>query len=335
MRRGLVPTVLGARRSRLQPVWHSEHGAPRISATRVVFEPEDSEQMDGDPPAEPCHEDVSVDSAFFHDLAKQGSESMVEKGLLTPGQTYKFGVSVYPRETRTTRATSSTGANADPSAAAKDERDDRAEPRMQFEEVVELLVLHEKPIEQLARHARPAGRNARAGDVRVFVPRTVVDEVVAAARAAGEFEVGGMMLGHLRRSPGSPEIYVEVTAQVPALHTDATKASLTFTPESWAAANDAIALRGAGEYCVSWWHSHPNFSDNACAKCPEERRRLCPLSRPFFSPSDIHMHRTLFSRAYHTALLVSDFGRAELDVSFFGWRDGAVVSRGFEVFASN
>jgi hypothetical protein len=141
-----------------------------------------------------------------------------------------------------------------------------------------------------------------------------------------------MLLGHLQRSPGSPEIYAEVTAHVPAQHTDATKASLTFTPDSWVAVNDAIALSGEGESCICWFHFHPNFSDSACAKCPEERRRICPLSRPFFSTSDIHMHRTVFGRAYQTAMLVSDFGQPELDVSFFGWRDGAVVSRGFEVF---
>jgi proteasome lid subunit RPN8/RPN11 len=310
MRRGVVPAVLGAHRSSFQPIWHSEHGAPRIGAARVVFE---STGVGGEFPAEPCFEDLSTESAFFRELAKQGSESMVEKGLLTAGQIYKFGVSAY--------ANSATGVA--PS--------DNGDARLQFEDLGETLVLREKPIEQLIRSASLAGRDTRDSDMRVFVPRTVVDEVVSAARAAGELEVGGMLLGHLQRSPGSPEIYVEVTAQVPAKHTQATKATLTFEPDSFAATNDAIALRGVGESCIGWWHSHPDFGNSACAQCPEERRRLCPLSSPFFSASDIHLHRTMFSRAYHTAMLVSDFGNAELDVSYFGWRDGAVVSRGFEV----
>ncbi|MBW1884172.1 MAG: hypothetical protein JRG89_12770 [Deltaproteobacteria bacterium] len=324
MRRGLVPPVFGAHRSQIRPVWHPEHGAPRIGAARIVFEAADG---GGDHPAELCHEDLPVESPFFQELARRGSEAMVEKGLLTAGQTYKFGISAYANES----AANESAANETARAATRE--DDPS--GLQFEDVEDVdepLALREKPIERLARTARPAGHDARESDMRVFVPRAVVDEVVAAARAAGELEVGAFLLGHVRRSPGSPEIYVEVTAQVPALHTDATKASLTFTPDSWAAANDAIALRGEDESFVAWAHFHPNWGDNACAKCPEERRRVCPLSRPFFSSTDIHMHRAIFSRAYQTAMLVTDLGHAELDVSFFGWRDGSVVSRGFEVF---
>lgn len=317
MRRGLVPPVFGAHRSQIRPVWHPEHGAPRIGAARIVFE---AAGVGGDHPAELCHEDLPVESPFFQELAQRGSESMVEKGLLTAGQTYKFGISAYAKEAQEAQETARASTGDEDTAG------------LQFEDVDEPLVLREKPIEQLARTARPAGHDARESDMRVFVPRAVVDEVVAAARAAGELEVGAFLLGHVRRSPGSPEIYVEVTAQVPALHTDATKASLTFTPDSWAAARDAIALRGEGESFVAWAHFHPNWGDNACARCPEKRRRVCPLSRPFFSSTDIHMHRAIFSRAYQTAMLVTDLGHAELDVSFFGWRDGSVVSRGFEVF---
>jgi hypothetical protein len=56
------------------------------------------------------------------------------------------------------------------------------------------------------------------------------------------------------------------------------------------------------------------------------------MSRPFFSNTDIHMHRAVFPRAYQIALLVSDHGRESLEVSLFGWRHGSVVSRGFEVY---
>jgi hypothetical protein len=43
------------------------------------------------------------------------------------------------------------------------------------------------------------------------------------------------------------------------------------------------------------------------------------------------MHRAIFPRAFHVALLVSDHGREPFDVSLFGWRHGMVVSRGFDV----
>ena len=58
------------------------------------------------------------------------------------------------------------------------------------------------------------------------------------------------------------------------------------------------------------------------------------MGRPFFSNTDIHMHRTVFPRAYQVALLVSDHGREALEVNLFGWRQGGVVARGFEIYES-
>ena len=122
-----------------------------------------------------------------------------------------------------------------------------------------------------------------------------------------------------------------MTAQVPARHTDATNASLTFTSDTWTAVQTAVALRGGQELIAGWWHKHPNFAAKSCAKCPEERRRHCPMSKPFFSETDVHMQRTVFPRAYQTALLLSDMGEEAFDVRFYGWRHGSVVSRGFEI----
>jgi proteasome lid subunit RPN8/RPN11 len=236
---------------------------------------------------------------------------MIERGALSEGQVFRFKVAAYP--------------------VSDDPSDDDA--GFDIDEEGEALRLGMRDIDELAANARPAGVEADESDMRTFIPASVLDATFAHAEASGDDEVGGFLLGHLERTPGSPDIFLEVTAQVPARHTDATNASLTFTSETWTAVHDAVALRGRGELIAGWWHLHPNFAKKTCAKCPEVRRRQCPMSKPFFSATDVHMHRAVFPRAYQTALLLSDLGDETFDVRFYGWRHGNVVSRGFEIVA--
>jgi len=331
LRRGLVSPTLGGPGGVIEPLWHTELGAPILSAARVGVRAEVGDEV--------VFEDVSARGAFFRDLAKEASSELIEQGLLSEGQRFRFKVAAYPCSSPG-GPRSSPGGPSSPHGAIDPNRSggavggatgSDAPAGFVFEEPVEALPLLDKPVEALAASARAIGREADEGDMRVFVPQEVLDEALALAKGAGGLEVGGVLLGHLHRDLGGPEIYLEVTAQVPALHTDATNASLTFTADSWAAARAAVDLRARGELIVGWHHFHPDFGSERCAGCPEERRRRCVLSQPFFSTTDIHMHRTVFPRAFHCALLVSDLGRDELDVSFYGWRHGVVAARGFEV----
>jgi proteasome lid subunit RPN8/RPN11 len=164
----------------------------------------------------------------------------------------------------------------------------------------------------------------------VLVPAHVLDEILAHARQAGDVETGGILVGHLRRTPGaSRELYVEVTAQVPALHAESQTAKLTFTAETWSEAQSFLELRGRDELMVGWWHLHPHF----CKACPPESRSDCVFARDFFSTEDVHLHRTCFSRAWQIALLASDHGGPEPSIALFSWRNGSVVQRGFDVLA--
>ena len=113
------------------------------------------------------------------------------------------------------------------------------------------------------------------------------------------------LVGKLHRDPAGGDLLVEITAQLPAPHTVSQAASLTFTPDTWAAVDRALALRRRGELMLGWWHYHPDF----CRKCPPENRRRCHLAATFFSAEDVNLHRTCFGRAYHVALLVSDTRR--------------------------
>jgi hypothetical protein len=300
IRRGVVPPVFREGTGRVEPVWDDECGAPVMDAARVVVASEKGDES--------VFEEVSS-VAYFRQLAQQGSATMVERGLLEKGELYSYKVCAYPGSP--SRGDSGAGES----------------PAFSVEEIEERLPLKEGPIEPLLTDAVSRDDGGDPSDMRVFIPQHVMDAVGERSREAGEVETGGVLVGNLHRCHSSPEIFLEVTAQIPAAHTDSQATRLTFTADSWAAVQAAIDLRKRDELMCGWWHFHPDF----CRKCPEEKRRDCTVPRPFFSPEDVHLHRVIFPRAFHVALLVSDHGREPFDVSLFGWRHGMVVSRGFDV----
>jgi hypothetical protein len=56
-----------------------------------------------------------------------------------------------------------------------------------------------------------------------------------------------------------------------------------------------------------------------------------PLSGSFFSIHDAAVHRAAFVGAHCVALVVSDLGPERETFSLFGWREGAVASRGYHI----
>jgi hypothetical protein len=166
----------------------------------------------------------------------------------------------------------------------------------------------------------------------VFVPAQVIEEAQEQSRSAGSVETGGVLVGHLHRDVGGSELFVEVTAQIPAPHTEANAVKLTFTADTWVAVRAALALRKRNEVWLAWWHFHP--APCVMNDCPPEKRAQCPATSAFFSADDIALHTALFSRAFNTALLISATGGGALSVALYGWRQGMVVPRGFHVLTT-
>ncbi|MBN2491654.1 MAG: hypothetical protein JXQ29_12465 [Planctomycetes bacterium] len=161
----------------------------------------------------------------------------------------------------------------------------------------------------------------------------VLEEAAVRTAAAGGVETGGILVGRLHRDPRGPEILAEVTAQIPARHARAGSKHLEFTPETWTDVAQALALRGAGELMLGWWHSHP--ARTWCGDCEPARRLACPLARGFFSAADRRLHQTVFPRAYSVALVLGDRVRNDLtweryhDV--YGWSRGDLQPRGYHL----
>lgn len=295
VRRRQLPAVTAAPTGEIEPIWHPQRGRPYVSGFRALIPADGSGTVSSDIP-----------TAYFRTLARKASATLVEKGTLRDGEFFRYEVCAFPAPP---------GA-PNPSRAGE----------LSVEELPRPLALDETPL------ARFLGASVRSGEVAeddppVFVPQHVLDEAVALSRQAKDVETGGILVGKLHRDRDLPEVFLEVTAQIPAQHALSHATKLTFTPETWAAVAAALALRRRGEMMLGWWHFHPDF----CRNCPLERRRQCRLSSPFLSAEDVHLHRACFGRAYQVALLVSDSTVTGLTWSLFGWRRGMVELRGFHM----
>jgi proteasome lid subunit RPN8/RPN11 len=208
-----------------------------------------------------------------------------------------------------------------------------ARPKLRFnldEEAVEVPI---RPGNLVGYGLREAWDRPQSCDMPVLIPRHVIEEAVDEAARAPEREVGGALLGHLRRDTESETLFVEVTCQVPAEETTATELSVTFTPATWARVREVIEIRGEGEIFVGWVHSHPF---GLCDECPLIPPPECVAKVLFFSDDDKFLMELSFPRPFMIGLLCAREPRLQAalghaPVRLFGWRDGEITPRGFEV----
>ena len=156
-----------------------------------------------------------------------------------------------------------------------------------------------------------------------------------AADADGR-EIGGFLVGHLCRIDG--EAAAVVSDQIPASHTDRAEMSLTLTPKTWQSLERTLQLRGEGEVVIGWHHLHP--ASAWCKNCVEKstgdedlRERIdnCAYQKVFFSDADKQTSRAAFAVPYQVGLLVVDTSLDGVRFGMFGWRNGVLVRRSFEV----
>jgi hypothetical protein len=295
-RRGELPFCADGTSS-IQPLWDRSDGEPYMRGFRVVCEFEGRKPVATDFP-----------SAYFDGVAARASEELVRRGKLAAGDTYLFQAVAFPAN--------GAGAKAG--------------------EGLDLVVVEEQPavpltegsLTEYRRRSSPVGV-VDGDDTPVFIPQRVLDEAAACTRAAEGRETGGTLIGRLRRDPALPEIFAEVSAQIPAEHTQGSAAKLTFTAETWTSANAVIRLRNQSEVFLGYWHSHPVREWCSAKECTPEKQKSCKLAKDFFSDDDRAVLRAAFPRAYSLGLVANDTAFADLSFSLFGWREGKIHPRGF------
>jgi proteasome lid subunit RPN8/RPN11 len=175
-------------------------------------------------------------------------------------------------------------------------------------------------------------------DLPVLIDRTVLDEAVDEARDNPEREIAGFLLGKIHRDDRTNEVFVSVTGLASACGTtESTGTSVTFTPASFAEVRNITKLRAGGEAVIGWYHSHPF---RLCAECPLPTPPECIAKVLFYSLDDIHLMDTTFEQPFMVGLLAAVEPRIEeaighLPVKLYGWHNGEIKERGFEVVRAN
>jgi proteasome lid subunit RPN8/RPN11 len=293
-------TTPGRFTTTIEPLPHATAGFPYCGGFRVKVEADGAESFARE-----------FASGYFKPAAVAASSALVKKGVMKEGDRFNYLVAAYPR------------------VAAASAVDAPGQPRFTVKSIAAPLPARDGRLGEFTKRSVPFGELLEE-DAPVYIPQEVIEQANAQTERARDKETGGILVGHLVRDAGIPDIGVVVTGQIPVRHAQGKSTELTFTPKTWAAMEDAIALRGNDEVMLGWWHSHPGryWAATTCAKCPPERRRVCPISSDFFSAHDVNLHEKIFPKAYSLALVVTNTEEG-LRQALYGWRNGTVERRGF------
>lgn len=305
LRQGMAAEDALALDSLMEPIWHRERGEPFVEGIRARAR---SRMV--------SREAVELGTEAFVAPAKGAIAKLVEESRLTEGESVRYLPMAF--------------------AVAPDEPSAVKTPLFRTQSRVQALAIEEISLGDLVARSQPplggedAGESPGADDVPVFLPQSVIDEALALTRRVhGTFEIGGLLVGHLGRDVNGGGLLVQITGQLIARHIEADSTHLTFTSETWTEFRSALALRGANEIMLGWWHSHP--VREWCKSCSEASQRDCAFRGPFLSAKDRLLHRAMFPRAYSLALVVNDIAFDTPTLSMFGWRRGEIESRGYHV----
>ena len=292
-RRGELPLDANGNAS-VVPLWDRKLGEPYCRGYRVEI---------ARPGGRPVNADFPV--THFADVAKAAASLFVERKQLREGERYSYLLVAYPAAEEAPLPGGLGVTNASPG-----------------------MPVRNASLEALRTRGEPAGVQD-GDDMPVFVSRQVLREAEERTAVERGTETGGILIGMLWRDRTAGEIFAEVTAQIPAEHTQGTQVKLTFTPQTWAAADAALRLRGRGECYLGYWHSHPVREWCKARECTLAKQKFCPLAKDFFSADDEAVMRAAFPRAYSIAIVANDTAFSPLTFSMFGNREGSFQPRGY------
>ncbi len=292
-RRGELP-LDGNGSASLLPLWDRTLGEPYCRGYRVEI-------------SRPGQRAVTADfpSTHFEGFASAAATLFVKRQQLREGEHYSYLVAAHPMPEEAPKPGGLSVTNASPCVPVRD-----------------------ASLGTLLARAKPAGVND-ADDMPVFIPQHVLAEAAERTCAERGTETGGILIGMLCRDEAAGEIFAEVSAQIPAEHTNGSQVKLTFTPQTWSAAAAALRLRGQGESYLGYWHSHPVREWCKAKDCTLEKQKSCPLAKDFFSSDDEAVMRAAFPRAYNIAIVANDTAFTALTFSMFGNREGLLQPRGY------
>ena len=178
--------------------------------------------------------------------------------------------------------------------------------------------------------AVPGAQAPRDDAFDIHVTQHVLDEIVRQVEVSQQKEQAGFLLGKLVRDTQTGGVAAIVDAQVQATAViEPTCTSFTLSPSTFDEARHVLEMRNRpGEIILGWQHSH-----TWCGQCP--KRAECQASTVFWSQDDEAVHESAFPQPYNTGLVVGLDHKQEgspYSYKMFGWQDGLIRERGFNVF---
>jgi len=260
------PLVLDGQYSWLEPCWDAHLGQPYLNGLRAMVAAEAR-------PAVAVH----IPLSYFSELARAASAPLIASGKLAKGDIVEFRVCAYPDERH-------------------ELEDGWADELLSVRPEPQNIALDDRNMDDFLADSDACGR-IDVDEMPVFIPRELLSDVAGLMLHAGASETGGILVGHLHRDRRRREIFLEVTAQVPAEHAQHELTRLTFTPDTWAAADAVLALRGRREIYVGCG-TPIRQANGATSVRPKPRPSagrpaMCPatssasMTRPCTGPSSI------------------------------------------------
>jgi len=145
-------------------------------------------------------------------------------------------------------------------------------------------------------------------DSEVRIGKIVVDYIAKISKSDTKHELGGILLGNYKEIE---EGYyrVNVNAAIKALHTEAGKANIKFTHETWEYIDKIKEEKFPSLKIVGWFHTHPGFGI-------------------FLSDYDLFIQNNFFNLPWQIAYVVDPVGEKH---EFFGWSNGKIVKVPFKI----
>jgi hypothetical protein len=278
------------------PLWEETLGEPCCSGYRVQIEQAGREQVAR-----------AFSNEHFRDFANALASIYVEQKKLREGEYYSYLLIAHPAPAQLESHGSLRVSNASPPVPARD-----------------------APLSAFLAASKASGTICN-GDMPVFVAARVLEETAAQTRAHEGTETGGVLIGKLWRDPHAAEIFAEITAAIPAEHSIGSNVKLTFTPQTWSAADAGLRLRNRGECFLGYYHSHPVRTWCKGRLCALEAQKSCRFAKDFFSADDEAVMRAAFQAPWSIAIVANDTAFTDLTFSMFGNREGFTQTRGFYV----
>lgn len=137
----------------------------------------------------------------------------------------------------------------------------------------------------------------------VYVTRKALREMLKRAQEAGDYEVGGFLLGGYHR--WEHHRYVDITIQVPALKAESARAHLTFSNDALREFHQTLDKRYPGQLVLGWYHTHPGYG-------------------LFLSNFDLFIQRGFYGQEHHVAVVIDPKAGPAERVGVFVWERGDV-----------